>query len=78
MAGNLITDIATRTDVGSRDRPEDRVSAVVSPDGSWVLAAMDGLGGQPFGDEAVQAAFDVLPVRIERTADSAGSMVSED
>lgn len=77
MAGNLITDIANHTDIGSRDRPEDRISTVVSPDGSWVLAATDGLGGQPFGDETAQAAFDVLPARIERTADPAGSMVSE-
>ena len=69
MAEKLITDIATRSDIGSRDRQEDRSSAVVNPDGSWAMAVADGLGGHPFGDEAAQAAVDVLPVRIGSTAE---------
>ena len=69
MAEKLITDIATRTDIGTRDRQEDRVRAVVNPDGSWVMAVADGLGGHPFGDEAAQAAVDVLPARIGSTAE---------
>ena len=68
MADKLITDIATHTDVGPRDRQEDRVHAVVNADGSWVMAVADGLGGHPFGDEAAQAAVDALGDRIENTA----------
>lgn len=68
MAEKLITDVATRTDVGPRDRQEDRVWAVVNADGSWVMAVADGLGGHPFGDEAAQAAVDALADRIENTA----------
>ena len=77
MAENLITDVATHTDVGPRDRQEDRFPAVVNADVSWVTAAADDLGGHPFGNEATHAAVDALPARIERTADPAGSMVSE-
>ncbi|WP_423916771.1 PP2C family protein-serine/threonine phosphatase [Candidatus Poriferisodalis sp.] len=69
MAENLMTDIATRTDIGSRDRQEDRVRAVVNADGSWMVAVADGLGGHPFGDEAAQAAVDALPARIGSTAE---------
>lgn len=59
-----IPDIATRTDIGPRDRQEDRFRAVVNPDGSWVVAVADGLGGHPFGDESAQAAVEALPPRI--------------
>ncbi|WP_420443150.1 PP2C family protein-serine/threonine phosphatase [Candidatus Poriferisodalis sp.] len=69
MAERLITDIATRTDIGTRDRQEDRVRAVTNADGSWVMAVADGLGGHPFGDEAAQAAVDALPARIGSTAE---------
>ena len=64
MTANLTTDIATRTEIGPRDRQEDRVRAVLNPDGSWVIAVADGLGGHPFGDEAAQAAVDAMPDRI--------------
>lgn len=69
MAAPITTNIATRTDIGPRDRQEDRVHAGVSPDGSWVMAVADGLGGHPFGDEAAQAAVDVLPARIGSAAE---------
>ena len=67
MTPDLTTDIATRTEIGPRDRQEDRVRAIVNPDASWVLAVADGLGGHPYGDEAAQAAVDVLPERIAST-----------
>ena len=69
MNANITTDIATRTEIGPRDRQEDRVRAVVNPDGSWVIAVADGLGGHPFGDEAAQAAVDALPDRIASTSE---------
>ena len=64
MFSSSHVDIATHAEVGPRDRQEDRVRVVVSPDGSWVVAVADGLGGHPFGDEAAQAAVDALPGRI--------------
>ena len=64
MTEDITTDIATRTEIGPRDRQEDRVRAIANPDGSWVIAVADGLGGHPFGDEADQAAVDALPGRI--------------
>ena len=63
------TDIATRCEVGPRDRQEDRVRTVVNSDGSWMLAVADGLGGHPFGDAAAQAAVDALPERISSPAE---------
>lgn len=69
MTASITTDIATRTELGPRDRQEDRVHAVVNADGSWVMAVADGLGGHPFGDEAAQAAVDALPVRIGSAAE---------
>ena len=67
MTSNLTTDVATRIELGPRDRQEDRVRAAVNPDGSWVMAVADGLGGHPFGDEAAQAAVEALPGRIAST-----------
>ena len=65
----MTADIATRTEIGSRDRQEDRVRTIANRDGSWVMAVADGLGGHPFGDEAAQAAVDALPARIGSTAE---------
>ncbi|WP_419554611.1 PP2C family protein-serine/threonine phosphatase [Candidatus Poriferisodalis sp.] len=69
MNSDLTTDIATRTEIGPRDRQEDRARAVVNPDGSWMIAVADGLGGHPYGDEAAQAAVDTLPERIADVAE---------
>ena len=69
MTADLITDIATRTEIGPRDRQEDRFRVVENDDGSWVIAVADGLGGHPFGDEAAQAAVDALPERIATVAE---------
>ena len=73
MHANIITDIATRSDIGPRHTQEDRVTAVAQPDGSWVIAVADGLGGHPFGDEAAQAAVDALPERIASTDEMAAA-----
>ena len=73
MFSNGHVDIETRAEVGPRDRQEDRVSEVVNPDGSWVVAVADGLGGHPFGDEAAQAAVDALPGRISSQVEMAAA-----
>lgn len=53
------------SDIGPRQVNEDRALAVLSePDGSWVIAVADGLGGHTRGDEAAQAAVEGLPERI--------------
>ena len=64
-------EIATRIDIGPRDRQEDRVRAILNSDGSWVMSVADGLGGHPFGDEAAQAAVEALPDRIASNAEMA-------
>ncbi len=40
------------------------MSVVVNPDGSWVLAVADGVGGVKRGEEAAPAALGALPHRI--------------
>ncbi len=50
--------------IGPRQVNQDRASAVISDDGSWVIAVADGLGGHVRGDEAAQAAIEGLPQRI--------------
>jgi len=72
-AASVDVDIATRAEIGPRDRQEDRVRTVVNADGSWVMAVADGLGGHPFGDEAAQAATDALPERITSQAELAAA-----
>ncbi len=44
MAEHMITDIATRSEFGPRDRQMDLFHAVVHADGSWAMALADGLG----------------------------------
>lgn len=66
-AAHIALDIATRAEIGSRDRQGDRARVVANSDGSWALAVADGLGVCPFGDEAAQAAVDALPDRIPGT-----------
>ena len=67
------TVLATRSEVGPRDRQEDRVRTVVNNDGSWMMVVADGLGGHPFGDEAAQAAVDALPEWISSPAEMAAA-----
>ena len=63
--------VAALTDIGPRKVNEDRMFTAVSDDGAWVIAVADGLGGQPRGDEAAQAAVEGLPQRIDNEAEMA-------
>ncbi len=74
MTADLITDTATRPEIGSRDRQEDRIRAAENDDGSSVIAVADGLGGHPLGDEAAQAAIDTLPERIATVAEMTAAL----
>lgn len=47
--------------IGPRRENQDRAVARVSDGGSWLVAVADGMGGQPRGAEAAQAAVDALP-----------------
>ena len=57
--------VATLEHIGPRDTQQDRVVGHLNSDGSWVVAAFDGLGGHDRGDEAAQAAADAFPARID-------------
>ena len=60
---NEIT-VGALSEVGPRNRNEDRVFAVRGEGGSHVIAVADGLGGHPRGDEAAEAALRGIPTDI--------------
>ena len=70
--------VAAVTDIGPRRENQDRAFTAVSDDGSWVIAVADGLGGQPRGAEAAQAAVDGLPERIDGEAEMAVAFAEAD
>ena len=61
--------VASCAAIGPRKVQQDRVIAHLNSDGSWVIAAFDGLGGHDRGDEAAQAAADAFPTRIDGSAE---------
>lgn len=64
------TSVASCIDIGPRAEQQDRVVARLGPDGSWLLAVCDGLGGHPRGDEAAEAAISSLPHVVSGRAEA--------
>ena len=64
------TSVASRIDIGPRAEQQDRVVARLGPDGSWLIAVCDGLGGHPRGDEAAEAAISSLPQTVGGRAEA--------
>ena len=64
------TSVASRLDIGPRAEQQDRVVSRLEPDGSWLIAVCDGLGGHPRGDEAAEAAISSLPQTVSGRAEA--------
>lgn len=64
------TSVASRIEIGPRVEQQDRVAARFGPDGSWLMAVCDGLGGHPRGDEAAEAAISSLPRTVRGRAEA--------
>jgi protein phosphatase len=56
--------VGHRTDPGPRETNQDGVRDVLLPDGRWLLAVADGMGGLEAGDVASRLALDVLEQRV--------------
>lgn len=69
-APRSVTSVASRIDIGPRAEQQDRVVSRLEPDGSWLIAVCDGLGGHPRGDEAAEAAISSLPQTVSGRAEA--------
>lgn len=61
--------VACITDIGPRQQNQDDARCRLRSDGSWLIAAADGLSGHPRGRAAARRATEALPKRISGPAE---------
>ena len=69
-------EVATLIEQGDREDQCDGVLGIANPDGSWVLAVVDGTGGGRLPEAAAPAALSALPSRIASESEMSSALAA--
>ena len=75
-SGIPAVELATLTEQGDREDQCDGALGIANPDGSWVVAVVDGTGGGRRPEEAAPAALSALPSRIASESEMSSALAA--